>query len=46
LSVGAASYPQDGTDAASLLQHADELMYTAKRSTVPAMLWPGPVPQR
>ncbi|MEV0902831.1 bifunctional diguanylate cyclase/phosphodiesterase [Actinoplanes sp. NPDC049802] len=30
-SIGVASYPRDGHDAAELLQHADVAMYTAKR---------------
>ncbi|PRX23025.1 putative bifunctional diguanylate cyclase/phosphodiesterase [Actinoplanes italicus] len=30
-SIGVASYPRDGDDAALLLQHADVAMYTAKR---------------
>ena len=31
-SVGIALYPQDGTDAASLIAHADAAMYAAKRA--------------
>lgn len=35
-SLGAALYPQHGTDAAALLRHADEAMYAAKRGPRPA----------
>jgi diguanylate cyclase (GGDEF)-like protein len=46
LSIGVATYPVDGADARALLQHADELMYAAKRSRVSPSLRPDPVPQR
>lgn len=46
VSIGVARYPEDGIDAQSLLQRADELMYTAKRSTTSRTLLPRPLPQR
>jgi len=39
MSVGAASYPYDGTDAEQLLADADHKMYKAKQKTK-ATLWP------
>jgi diguanylate cyclase (GGDEF)-like protein/putative nucleotidyltransferase with HDIG domain len=35
VSIGAASYPQDGTDAEQLLAEADRRMYTEKRARAP-----------
>jgi diguanylate cyclase (GGDEF)-like protein/PAS domain S-box-containing protein len=34
-SIGCASYPADGEDMVSLLQHADSAMYSAKRNGIP-----------
>ena len=36
-SLGAAIYPEDGQDAATLMRHADNRMYHAKRRTAPAL---------
>ena len=38
-SIGIAVYPQDGTTAETLLQHADEAMYAAKQSGGKAVCW-------
>jgi diguanylate cyclase (GGDEF)-like protein len=46
VSIGVARYPEDGLDAQSLLQRADELMYAAKRSRTSQRMLPGPLPQR
>lgn len=46
-SVGTASYPDDGTTCATLLDHADRAMYAAKvmsadRTVTPTTVWPKP----
>ncbi len=38
-SIGIAVFPQDGTTADTLLQHADQAMYAAKQSGGKAMCW-------
>jgi len=38
-SIGAASYPEHGDDAATLVRHADIAMYQAKRGTTSFVTW-------